>query len=58
LSEFEELPTFAFPYSPAESHRGALYEFMLNHVMVLDDYMDAFRLDITVLNNDLESQVS
>jgi len=57
LSEFEELPTFAFPYSPAESHRGALYEFILNHVMVLDDYMDAFRLDITMLNNNLESQV-
>jgi len=58
LSEFEELPTFAFPYSPAESHRGALYEFMLNHVMVLDDPMDAFRLGICQLDNELEAQVS
>ena len=58
LSEFEELPTFAFPYSPAESHRGALYEFMLNHVMVLDDPMDAFRLEFSQLGEKIETRVS
>lgn len=47
LSRDEELPTFAFPFSPAESQRGALYEFCLNHVMTLDDPMDAFRLAVT-----------
>ena len=47
LTEDEELPTFAFPYSPAQSDRGALYEFALNHVMALDDPMSAFRLDVT-----------
>ena len=41
----EELPTFAFPYSPAETERGRQYEFRLNHVLELDDPMDAFRLD-------------
>ena len=46
LTEDEELPTFAFPYSPAQSDRGALYEFALNHVMVLDDPMSAFRLTV------------
>ena len=47
LTENEELPTFAFPYSPAQSDRGALYEFALNHVMELDDPMSAFRLEVT-----------
>ncbi|MCA2013315.1 DUF1446 domain-containing protein [Cereibacter sphaeroides] len=47
LTEDEELPTFAFPYSPATSNRGALYEFALNHVMELDDPMSAFRIVVT-----------
>ena len=42
----EELPTFAFPYSPAETERGRQYEFRLNHVLEIDDPMDAFRLDV------------
>ena len=46
LTEGEELPTFAFPYSPATTDRGALYEFALNHVMRLDDPMSAFRLAV------------
>ncbi len=45
LTEDEELPTFAFPFSPAEISRGPIYEFCLNHVMVLDDPMEAFRLE-------------
>jgi hypothetical protein len=47
LTDDEELPTFAFPYSPATTDRGALYEFALNHVMALDDPMSAFRLTVT-----------
>jgi hypothetical protein len=47
LTVGEELPTFAFPYSPAQSDRGALYEFALNHVMHLDDPMQAFRIVTT-----------
>lgn len=47
LTPDEELPTFAFPYSPATTDRGALYEFALNHVMRLDDPMSAFRLTVT-----------
>ncbi|MCH9675547.1 MAG: DUF1446 domain-containing protein, partial [Gammaproteobacteria bacterium] len=50
LTQDEELPTFAFPYSPAQTERGALYEFCLNHVMALDDPMDAFRLTITEID--------
>ncbi|MDP5306085.1 acyclic terpene utilization AtuA family protein [Paracoccus spongiarum] len=47
LTDDEELPTFAFPYSPATTDRGALYEFALNHVMHLDDPMAAFRIEVT-----------
>ena len=45
LSNGEELPTFAFPFSPAESERGPVFEFLLNHVMTLDDPMEAFRIE-------------
>ena len=47
LTKDEELPTFAFPYSPAQSERGPIYEFALNHVMELDHPMQAFRLEIS-----------
>ena len=45
LTEDEPMPTFAFPFSPAEMQRGALYEFCLNHVMELDDPRAAFVLE-------------
>ena len=46
LTEQEEMPTFAFPFSPTEMGRGEIYEFCLNHVLELDDPMDAFKLDL------------
>ena len=46
LTEEEEMPTFAFPFSPAEVNRGAVYEFVLHHTMALDDPMDAFSLEV------------
>ncbi len=46
LREEEEMPTFAFPFSPAHMERGPLYEFCLNHVMELDEPMQAFRLEV------------
>ncbi len=51
LTRDEELPTFAFPFSPAHSDRGPLYEFCLNHVMVLEKPMDAFRLAVNEIGN-------
>jgi len=44
LTQQEEMPTFAFPFSPPEMPRGLVYEFCLNHVLQLDHPMDAFRL--------------
>lgn len=46
LTEHEEMPTFAFPFSPPEMPRGAIYEFCLNHVLQIDKPMDAFRLTV------------
>ena len=50
LSDNEALPTFAFPYSPAQTNRGALYEFCLNHTLRLKSPMDVFRLSVQQLN--------
>lgn len=44
LSEQEEMPTFAFPFSPPEMPRGMIHEFCLHHVLVLDDPMTGFHL--------------
>jgi hypothetical protein len=46
LTQAEEQPTFAFPFSPAEISRGEIFEFCLNHVMTLQDPMQAFRLEV------------
>ena len=46
LTREEEVPTFAFPFSPAEIDRGPVYEFCLNHVMWLDDPLAAFSLEV------------
>lgn len=53
LTDDEELPTFAFPYSPATTDRGPLYEFALNHVMALDDPMEAFRLEVSEIGGEV-----
>ncbi|MBW6505452.1 MAG: DUF1446 domain-containing protein [Rhodobacteraceae bacterium] len=51
LDEDEPMPTIAFPFSPAEMHRGALYEFCLNHVLHTADPMAPFRLVVTEVGN-------
>lgn len=46
LTSEEEQPTFAFPFSPADLSRGAIYAFCLNHVLELSNPMDAFSLEV------------
>ncbi|UPZ26967.1 DUF1446 domain-containing protein [Streptomyces sp. LRE541] len=43
LPEMEYLPSFAFATSPAETQRGAAYEFVLNHVVEVDSPTSMFR---------------
>jgi Acyclic terpene utilisation family protein AtuA len=58
LTREEEQPTFAFMFSPAEINVGAIYEFCLNHVMELDDPMDAFSLEVLDVGNGRAGQAS
>lgn len=39
----EELPSYGFAFSPADIDRGPVYEFLLNHVVELDDPMELVR---------------
>ena len=42
-----DLPSFAFAGSPAETPRGPVYEFVLQHVVELDDELDLARIEVT-----------
>ena len=46
LTDCEELPTFAFPFSPADISRGPIYEFCLNHVLSLKNPMEVFDMEV------------
>ena len=41
----QELPTYAFPFSPAEIERGQCHEFRLNHVVRVNDPLELVRID-------------
>lgn len=40
-----ELPSYAFPFSPAEVERGAVYEFRLNHVLQVEHPLQRVRTE-------------
>jgi Acyclic terpene utilisation family protein AtuA len=40
-----ELPSYGFPFSPAEIERGRVYEFKLNHVIETDDPFEFVRTE-------------
>lgn len=41
------LPTFAFPFSPVDTPRGPVYEFVLHHVVEVDDPLELVRIRYT-----------
>ncbi|MES3000702.1 MAG: acyclic terpene utilization AtuA family protein [Pseudomonadota bacterium] len=45
LNRDTPLPSYAFPFSPAEIERGAVYEFMLNHVVHVDHPLELVRTE-------------
>lgn len=49
LPDDEEMPTHAFPFSPASMDRGVVYEFVLNHVMAVSDPLAHVRFDYATL---------
>ena len=46
LDRGTELPSYAFPFSPAEIERGQVYEFKLNHVVHVEDASELVRMHI------------
>jgi hypothetical protein len=40
----EEMPSFAFPFSPVDCPRGATYEFKLYHVVDVEDPLELVRI--------------
>lgn len=44
LSLENELPSFAFPFSPAQIDRGAVFEFKLHHVVEPGSYREMMRI--------------
>jgi hypothetical protein len=44
MKDREQLPSFAFPFSPADCPRGATYEFKLYHVVDVGDPMELVRI--------------
>ena len=44
-----DLPSFAFAGSPAETPRGAVYEFVLQHAVELDHPLDLARIEMSAL---------
>lgn len=44
LNPEQELPSYGFPFSPAEVERGQVYEFLLNHVVAIDEPLALTRM--------------
>ena len=44
LDKGMELPSYAFPFSPAEIERGQVYSFSMNHIVAIDDPLELTRL--------------
>ena len=54
MPDHEELPSYAFPFTPADIPRGPVYEFVLNHVVHVEDGMELVRTvwtDLAATNN-------
>jgi len=51
VKEGNELPSYAFPFSPAEIERGQVFEFHLNHVVATDGPFDLVRTRWVELDN-------
>ena len=45
MKDREQLPSYAFPFSPVDCPRGATYEFKLLHVVDVDDIYELVRLE-------------
>ena len=51
LNVEKPLPSFGFPFSPAEVERGEIYEFKLNHIVETESPFELVRTEIINLKN-------
>jgi hypothetical protein len=49
LEEAQEMPSYGFPFSPAELERGQVFEFKLNHVVSVANPMELVRTEIVTI---------
>jgi len=52
-----EMPSYAFPFTPAEIPRGQVYEFVLNHVVYTSDGLELVRSEMIDLARDRKGTV-
>lgn len=45
LEQAQEMPSYGFPFSPAELERGQIFEFKLNHIVHVADGMELVRIE-------------
>ncbi|MET0273213.1 MAG: acyclic terpene utilization AtuA family protein [Phenylobacterium sp.] len=58
LTEGVELPSYGFPFTPADIARGQVFEFRLNHVIEVDDPMELVRtrwIDLSAEGSDAQA---
>ena len=55
--ENQQLPSFAFPFSPAEIEKGQVYEFKLNHVVDVSDPLELIQINYETINNKQEASL-
>jgi len=58
LFDGDELPSYGFPFTPAEIPRGQVFEFKLNHVVEVDDPMELVRIKRIDLTDRVDSAES
>ncbi len=46
VTEEQEMPSYGFPFSPAEVERGQVFEFKLNHIVHVDEPLTLVRTEI------------
>jgi hypothetical protein len=58
LNPEDPMPSFAFPFSPAEVELGRLYEFKLQHVVATDDPLELVRTSFFTVNQGVRRAVA
>lgn len=46
VEDVQEMPSYGFPFSPAEVERGQVFEFKLNHIVSVKDPLELVRTEI------------